>query len=446
MRLYCVFSIISLLLLGGCTSKVSTTDATTETVEDKSTDENSESSSAADMAPDESSSEPEVDIPESLVVGDKAPPIHIAKWVVGDEVSEFEAGKIHVVEFWATWCPPCRSSMPHISGLQEEYGDKVRFIGVTDEDEETVTGFLDGPSEDDESSTWRDVIKYRLAIDDSNLTSQSYMRAAKQSGIPTAFIVGADGILEWIGHPMGIDDPLAQIVDGNWDREAAAAQAKASAALQKALSTGDMDQAITLIDGMLENDKANWQMLATKSQLLSRSDRLDEALDVADEAISIQPEEFGLKMMKYQMLVESERTKEANSFAEVMAESVWDESQELNSLAWVMTTEVPSEAQDLDLALKFADRAIELSPEDSNSLDTLARIHYELGDLEKAIEIQKKAVSLSPGQALQNTLEGYEAELELKNSDEATGESEDSEGDEAEDESSADESSEDPDN
>ena len=50
------------------------------------------------------------------------------------------------------------------------------------------------------------------------------MRAAGQSGIPTAFIVGKTGQVEWIGHPMTMDEPLAQVVAGDWDRAAAKAE------------------------------------------------------------------------------------------------------------------------------------------------------------------------------------------------------------------------------
>ena len=50
--------------------------------------------------------------------------------------------KVVVINFWASWCGPCRAGMPHIRDLQREYGDDVRFIGVTRESENVVTEFL----------------------------------------------------------------------------------------------------------------------------------------------------------------------------------------------------------------------------------------------------------------------------------------------------------------
>ena len=147
-----------------------------------------------------------------LGVGDPAPKLQLDQFVLGSPLNESLEGKVHVVEFWATWCGPCRRSMPHISELQQYHRDEVTFIGVTREDTATVSEFLEDESPD--GQLWRDVVHYRLAIDADNATNNAYMRAAGQRGIPTAFIVGGDGIIKWIGHPSRIDEPLQQVVDG----------------------------------------------------------------------------------------------------------------------------------------------------------------------------------------------------------------------------------------
>ena len=56
---------------------------------------------------------------------------------------------------------------------------------------------------------------YTIAVDDERSMSESWMMAAGRNGIPSAFIVGKDGTVEWIGHPATMDEPLEKIVDGS---------------------------------------------------------------------------------------------------------------------------------------------------------------------------------------------------------------------------------------
>jgi thiol-disulfide isomerase/thioredoxin len=321
---------------------------------------------------------------ELLQIGSVAPPLNIPEWVMGKEVDSFEAGKTYVVEFWATWCPPCRTSMPHLSKLQEEYGDAVTFIGVSDEDRATVDAFF--AKEQDDENTWAEIISYSIAIDPNRGTHKDYMQAAKQQGIPTAFVVGPEGFIEWIGHPMEMDDPLAQMASGAWDREAARAKQIAAAEaqrrlqgamreLQQAQSDGDYDKAIGIID----------ELMAELPQAGPR-----------------------LGMAKISMLLGAERTEEANTMLGELAEENWENSGFLNGLAWSMATEM--KGVELADAMKYAERANELAnDQDGSILDTVARVAYEIGDLAKAVEWQKKAVAADP--SMQETLDRYEAEL-----------------------------------
>lgn len=417
MRFPTFLAVVAATLLAftiGCGTKGTVTDAASG-AKDAMVD-----SMAAKVAGDDVAAE-DVEVPQSLAVGDKAPAVYAAKWLSGDAVGAFENDRVYVVEFWATWCPPCRDSMPHLSELQEKYGDKVRFLGFTTEDEETVAGFLDQESASDKSMTWKEVVKYSLVLDKERLTSQSYMQAANQTGIPTAFIVGKDGHLEWIGHPMEIEKPLAAVVDGSFDRQEAAANfakkadaEKAMASLREAMQSGDVDGAISVLDNMIAGDPENLDFLMTKSQILTQSGNPEDALGIIDKAIEMEPEEFGLKLMKFSTLVQAEKGEEANTLAADVTKEIWDSARELNGLAWTMATEVPAEMQDLALAKKIAERSVELE-NSANGLDTLARVYYEMGDLDAAIEWQTKAVEDTDDPGVKATLESYESELELKN-------------------------------
>ncbi len=164
---------------------------------------------------------------ESLTIGSEAPKIDIEHWVQTGggkypKVTKFATGRIYVVEFWATWCPPCVASMPHLAELQTKLDDKkVQIISISDEPLDTVKEFLQKPTPDDRSKSYFDVTKdYCLTTDPDRSCYEAYMDAARQGGIPCAFLVGKDSKIEWIGHPMEIDPVIEAVVDGTWDREA----------------------------------------------------------------------------------------------------------------------------------------------------------------------------------------------------------------------------------
>ena len=58
------------------------------------------------------------------------------------DLSQFD-GKIRVVDFWATWCPPCRAAIPWLNDLHQRYHDQgVEFIGISvDENAKALAGF-----------------------------------------------------------------------------------------------------------------------------------------------------------------------------------------------------------------------------------------------------------------------------------------------------------------
>ena len=136
----------------------------------------------------------------ALTIGDPAPSIEVE--VLKGEAVDIAAGRgehVYVIEFWATWCPPCLKSAPHLSKLQAKLGDKgLKVIGISDEDKETVEPFIQ------DLGTKMD---YTVAIDPSRRSHRRYMQPFGLTGIPHAFVVSKAGDLVWHGHPM---DPFLE--------------------------------------------------------------------------------------------------------------------------------------------------------------------------------------------------------------------------------------------
>lgn len=145
-------------------------------------------------------------------LGMKAPPLTIQEWVKGRPVQVGKPGdtNLYVVEFWATWCGPCRVSIPHLTQLQKRFADRgVVFIGISDEPVEKVKPFVQ------EMGAKMD---YTVAVDREQQTSQDYLTPFEVQGIPHAFVVGRDGRILWEGHPMmSLDKTLEEILTGRYD-------------------------------------------------------------------------------------------------------------------------------------------------------------------------------------------------------------------------------------
>lgn len=149
-----------------------------------------------------------------------APALSVSEWVKGEPV-KLEDGKgksIYVVEFWATWCPPCRDSIPHLTELQKTYRDKgVVVIGVSAEDPKTVESFV---------QKLGDKMDYTVAVDAGKATHKAFSKIVPIPGIPTAFVIDKEGQVVWSGHPMlGLDDFLKEMTSGEGADEPASQEA-----------------------------------------------------------------------------------------------------------------------------------------------------------------------------------------------------------------------------
>ncbi|MGY8915803.1 MAG: redoxin family protein [Flavobacteriales bacterium] len=83
----------------------------------------------------------------AMVKAELQVPLDSYKWELKDtEMASFsfesQKGKVLLVNFWATWCAPCIAEMPSLQNLYMDYGDRVTFMFVTNEEEQKVLDFL----------------------------------------------------------------------------------------------------------------------------------------------------------------------------------------------------------------------------------------------------------------------------------------------------------------
>ena len=96
------------------------------------------------------------------------------------------AGKIVIVDFWATWCDPCRDSFPHYQAMLDRHAGELVVLGVsTDEDPSGIAKFGKQTG-----------VKFPLAWDDGQSVSRQY----SPSTMPTSYIIGKNGIVRYV-HP-----------------------------------------------------------------------------------------------------------------------------------------------------------------------------------------------------------------------------------------------------
>jgi peroxiredoxin len=90
-------------------------------------------------------------------------------------------GKVVLVNFWATWCPPCRKEMPDLQALYEQFKDHgLVVLAISDEEAAKVTPFITGRK-----------ISYPVLLDPGRKVNDLFI----VEGIPKSFVYDRSGKL-----------------------------------------------------------------------------------------------------------------------------------------------------------------------------------------------------------------------------------------------------------
>jgi thiol-disulfide isomerase/thioredoxin len=376
---------------------------------------------AAGLAARADDPKPKADAPAkpeiTLKVGDPAPPLTVETWLQGEPVKQFEPGKVYVVEFWQTWCGPCVVAMPHLADLAEEYRPKgvtvVGFAGTLGRDKpEAVAEFVKtkGPK-----------LGYTFAHSNDTVTTDAWMTAAGQRGIPCSFVVDQQGKIAYIGHPMTLDPILPKVVAGTFDpaqaKEVAGEFMKAQReAQQTAFAARTPSQAAEalkkLTDLAGERPELAAGLAPAKLQLLVRAERFPEAAAAAEGLLA-----KATKRDNGQALTELSRTlagakgrPELVKLAVAAADANLTVAGEKNVSALLTAHTAYAAAGDADKANGFVTTAVKLAEEAVEKAEAgkspmawysqlnLAEVYKAAGDADKAKAAAQKGLDAAPKQ------------------------------------------------
>ena len=326
---------------------------------------------------------------ETKTIGSRAPELDIETWMQlrdgFEKITKPERGRVYVLEFWATWCTPCVGAVPFIAETQEKFKDNgVQVILVTDEKTKAINQFLDRQVGADDlaqydlpAQTYRKLTAgLTLATDPDESTYRDYLEAAQRTGIPCSFIIGKQGVIEWIGHPLKVRGPLEKIVVGTWDRDKFAEK--------------------------YQQDQRLITLLAQVSLLL-QGDEIDEALTIIDDFLGRQPSlehRNRLTPIKLQILASSGAHHEhaVEFILELLADETHTASS-ANDLTWriyMMAEDGIFEDERVSrAALKLTlDKSKDSGNLEPFILDTAAHLQHINGQHQLALQTQSRACDI----------------------------------------------------
>jgi len=320
-----------------------------------------------------------------LKPGDSAPKLQVVEWLKGKPITRFQKGKVYLVEYWATWCGPCISNIPHLTELQKKYGkDGLVIIGMTNPD---VDAGSTGPRK--ENNTLQQVrdfmakrgddMAYHVAYDTPMRDTFKSMMG-QSGGIPHAFLFGRDGKLLIDGHPFFLDTAIEKAINNTWDDIAGPADVKRNRTVYWAAQGAKNYPEFSANFSILERD---YPAMAQRLQDLKFNQSLKGGQ--IDPAITA-----GRQLIAY--------SRETGN-ADALARATLPVARDLAALkrgAFGGVLPDDQSKQLTDVLGQMADAAEQINDDDYQSFAAQAELASLAGNARRAVELQKQAMARVP--------------------------------------------------
>ncbi|TIP24335.1 MAG: TlpA family protein disulfide reductase [Mesorhizobium sp.] len=328
-----------------------------------------------------------------LRMGSPAPPIKVENWLRGEPITNFKPGKVYLVEFWATWCGPCVTAMPHLVELQEKHADSgFEIIGVA-AGERAATA--------DEARTKVDAwltekfsnLNYRIAFDYTGEMNELWMDPSSSIGIPTSFVVDRDGHIAFIGHPAELDDVLPKVLNGSWrsSYEAKAADAKRIARNQS-----------------IARERSLTRPIYAKLRPAMQDKDWTAALLAIEEGLAVMPDSFHFRQIHADLLLH--KLRDIKTGLPLMRQLVEDAiDKKFEAVSWMVmalnqlfdptidNSHLPHDDR-LAMGNELSEQILELNPPQGDGplkfhwYIPVAQYYYESGHKHRAVELIEVAI------------------------------------------------------
>ncbi|MBP2449624.1 TlpA disulfide reductase family protein [Rhizobium leguminosarum] len=334
------------------------------------------------------------DMISSLNIHTPAPSIKVKAWLRGDGISNFQLGKIYILEFFSTTCSGCGPALARLAQLQEKYSDMgVEVIGVAAH-EKAATADEAKAQVDAWVAKWLPNSNIRIAFDHSGEMDEHWMKASLSFHVPKAFIVDRDGSIAFIGDTDELEDVLLKVIDGSWR-----ASAEAKDAEKARIAEGESN--------------GSYNALRDRIRAATEIEDWKTALAAFEEGINLFPDRISLRQWHVVTLIGRMRDMEAGWIA--LAQFARD-AIERNSEGWLLAAmqEVLGPhydhsglplAERLSMGKELSERILKLYPQqDALSRAVSSRLvalyYHESGDNGRAVDLLEQALKFVDGESL----------------------------------------------